>query len=378
MFGTTKTPTAQPQPQPTHIPSEIIQVPMPPPVFYFYNEENNSLDNVEKNFEKEYNDFESRIKEGKNKFGVLLKFSLTGQYEIKLNISYSIRHRDIEDYIWFTQEETLKFIVIEPFKLSTERDSSNFVRKTKLLAEKKEEKLTEFFVDQKVQMNIILTNQLNEDIIIKDIIIKLNEELLGEKNKEIKLKCPTKDIIDSETLPSEIKKQILKIIKMADYSIPFETKFNGEFKGSVGKFILKWTTPSLLSYESGVEINNENVIDFPDVAIISQRLKFEYNTFTNENDEILLNINITNVTDDSIKILFFIENGKEVDFIVSGVTKQVHSIKAKEIVNLIFRLIPLIRNEELKLPTIKISEMNLDSAEKICSNYYFLDKQYII
>ena len=272
----------------------------------------------------------------------------------------------------------MKFIVIEPFKLSTERDSSNFVRKTKLVAEKKEEKLTEFFVDQKVQMNIILTNQLNEDIIIKDIIIKLNEELLGEKNKEIRLKCPTKDIIDSETLPSEIKNQILKIIKMADYSIPFETKFNGEFKGSVGKFILKWTTPSLLSYESGVEINNENVIDFPDVAIISQRLKFEYNTFTNENNEILLNINITNVTDDSIKILFLIENGKEVDFIVSGVTKQVHSIKAKEIVNLIFRLIPLIRNEELKLPTIKISEMNLDSTEKICSNYYFLDKQYII
>ena len=61
-------------------------------------------------------------------------------------------------------------------------------------------------MDQKVQMNIILTNQLNEDIIIKDIIIKLNEEHLGEKNKEIKLKCPTKDIIDSETLPSEIKK----------------------------------------------------------------------------------------------------------------------------------------------------------------------------
>ena len=379
MFGTTtKTPTTQPQPQPTHIPSEIIQVPMPPPVFYYYNEENNSLDNVEKNLEKEFNDFESRIKEGKNKFGVLLKFSLTGQYEIKLNISYSIRHRDIEDYIWFTQEETLKFIVIEPFKLSTERDSSNFVRKTKLVAEKKEEKLTEFFMDQKVQMNIILTNQLNEDIIIRDIIIKLNEELLGEKNKEIQLKCPTKDIIDSETLPSEIKNQILKIIKMADYSIPFETKFNGEFKGSVGKFILKWTTPSLLSYESGVEINNENIIDFPDVAIISQRLKFEYNTFTNENKEILLNINITNVTDDSIKILFLIENGKEVDFIVSGVTKQVHSIKAKEIVNLIFRLIPLIRNEELKLPTIKISEMNLDSTEKICSNYYFLDKQYII
>ena len=361
----------------TNIPNEIIQVPMPPPIFYYLNEENKSLDNTEKNYEKEYNDFESIIKSGKNKFGVLMKFSLTGQYEIKLNISYSIRHRDIEDYIWFSQEEILKFIVIEPFKLSAERDSSDFVRRTKILQDKKEEKSTEFFSDQKVQMNIILTNQLNEDIIIKDIIIKLNEEQLGEKNKEIKLKCPTKDIIDSDTLPLEIKNQILKIIKMADYNIPFETKFNGEFRGSLGKFILKWTTPSLLNYEN-LEINNENIIDFPEVAINSQRLKLDYNTYTNENDEIMLNINITNKTNESIKIQFIIENGKELDFIVSGVTKQVHDIKANEIINVIFRLIPLIRKQELKLPTIKIYEMNFDSADKICSNYYFLDKIYVI
>ena len=307
-----------------------------------------------------------------------MKFSLTGQYEIKLNISYSIRHRDIEDYIWFTQEETLKFIVIEPFKLSSERESANFVRTSKKIGEKKEEKLTEFFTQEKVQMNIILTNQLNEDIIIKDILIQKNEDQLGLKNKEIAIKCPTKEIIDSSTLPVEIKNQILKIIKMADYVIPFETKFNEEFKGSVGKFILKWTTPSLLNYEnSDLEINNENIIDFPEVSITSQKLKFDYNTYTNENNEIMLNINIANKTNDSIKIQFIIENGQDVNFMVSGVTKQVHNIQAKEIVNIIFRLIPLIRNQELKLPVVKIREMNLDSADKICSNYYFLDKIFI-
>ena len=381
MFPSTSTKsvsTPAPTPQ-THIPSEIIQVPMPSPIFYYYNEESNSLDNAEKNLEKEFNDFETRIKEGKNKFGVLLKFSLAGQYEIKLNISYSIRHRDIEDYIWFSQEETLKFIVIEPFKLSKEIDSSYFLRKTKINAEKKEEKLTEFFTDQKVKMNIVLTNQLNEDIIIKDIIIKLNEEILGEKNKEIKLKCPTKDIIDSESLPVEIKNQILKIIRMADYNIPFETNFNGEFKGSVGKFILKWTTPSLLNYENGkLETTNESIIDFPDLAITSPKLKFNYNTFNNENNEVLLNINIANVSNKSVKINFIIESGKEIEFIVSGVTKQVHNINANEFKNLIFRLIPLIRNDELKLPTIKIIEKDSESLEKICSYYYLLDKIYTI
>ena len=365
--------------QTPQIQNEIIQVPMPPPVFYYYNEETNSLESQEKNFEKEYNNVESLLKESKNKFAVLMKFSLTGQYEMKMNISYSIRHRDIEDYIWFNQEETLKFIVIEPFKSSTERDSSNVLRKPKINTDKKEERPTEFLEDQKIKMNIILTNQLNEDIIIKDIIIKLNEEILGENNKDIKLKCPTKDILDSNTLPSEVKNQILKIIKNADYSIPFETKFNGEFNGSIGKFILKWTTPSLLQFNSnGIEINNENEIDFPNLIINSQRLKCEYITYTNENNEIMLNIKVENVTNNGIKVSFIIENGKEVNFIVSGMTKQVHNIKAKENINVIFRLIPLMRNEELKLPVVKICEHNCDSLEKICSNYFFLDKIYII
>ena len=362
----------------TNIQNDIIQVAMPSPVFYYYNQEKICLDNVEKNYEKEYNDFDTLIKNGKTKFGVLMKFSLAGQYEIKLNISYSIRHRDIEDYIWFTQEETLKFIVIEPFKLLTDISSANMSQRSKITGTKREEKSSEFFTDQKVQMNIILTNQLNEDIIIKDILIQLNQEQLGSKNKDILLKCPTKDIIDSSSLPLEVKNQILKIIKMADYSIPFETNFIDEFKGSVGKFILKWTTPSLLNYEnSNLEIINENSIDFPEVSITSQRLKFDYNTFTNENNEIMLSVNIMNKTNDSVKIQFIIENGQEVNFIVSGVTKQVHHIQANEIVNIIFRLIPLLRNQELKLPVIKICEMNLDTQEKISSNYYFLDKIYI-
>ena len=69
-----------------------------------------------------------------------------------------------------------------------------------------------------------------------------------------------------------------------------------------------------------------------------------------------------------------IENGEDINFIVSGSTKQVLSIKAKEIMNVAFRLIPLIHNVELKLPKLKISEMNYNSQEKLWSNYYFPEK----
>ena len=73
------TPTQTPT---TNLPSEKIQVVLPSPEFYFYNEESNSLDKNEKSFEKEYNDFESLLK-SKNKYGVLIKFVQAGQYEFK-------------------------------------------------------------------------------------------------------------------------------------------------------------------------------------------------------------------------------------------------------------------------------------------------------
>ena len=92
----------------------------------------------------------------------------------------------------------------------------------------------------------------------------------------------------------------------------------------------------------------------------------------------MLNIKVQNITNKGIKVIFIIENGEEVNFIVSGMTKQVHNINANDNLDVIFRLIPLIKNEELKLPTVKICEHNSDTLEKICSYYFFLDKIYII
>ena len=362
----------------SNLPSEKIQVALPFPEFYCCDEENNTLEKTEKSFEKEYNNFESLLKD-KNKFGVLIKFLQAGQYEIKLFINYSIRHRDIEDYFEFNQEETLKFIVIEPFKFCNEVNTNNFLTLTKIKEDKTETKVTEFLTNKNIQLNLILTNQLNEDVIIKDIIIQLDQDQLNEKNKNIEVKSSIKDIIDSKTLPTEIKNQILKIIKTADYSIPFETKFNDKFQGSIGKIILKWTTPSLMEYHCGdLSLVNENYFDFPYIAINTSNLNYEYDTVVNENKDVLFNIKVANVSDQCRKVLFMIENGDDINFIVSGLTKQLHSIEAKEILNVVFKLIPLVHNVELKLPKIKISELSYNSQEKLCSNYYYPEKINIL
>ena len=369
------TPTQTPT---SNLPSEKIQVALPSPEFYFYNEENNSLEKTEKSYEKEYNDFESLLKK-RNKYGVLIKFVQAGQYEIKLSINYSIRHRDIEDYFEFNQEETLKFIVIDPFRFCNEVNSNNFLTITKMKEDKTETKITEFLTNKNIQLNLILTNQLNEDIIIKDIIIKLDQEKLNEKNKNIEVRSSIKDIIDSKTLPNQIKNQILKIIKTADYSIPFETKFNDKFQGSIGKILLKWSTSSLLEYQCGdLSLVNENYFDFPYIVISPTELNYEYDTIVNDNKDVLFNIKVANVSDKCRKVIFMIENGDDINFIVSGLTRQIHSIKAKEILNVVFRLIPLVHNVELKLPKIKICEMSYTSQEKFCSNYYYPEKINIL
>ena len=347
------------------------QTTLPFPEFYYYNEENKTLDKSERTFEKKYTNFESLLKANKNKYGVLIKFLETGQYEIRLNIIYTIRHRDIEDYFEFNQEENLNFIVIDPFKFSNEINSNNFVTTT-IKEDKAEVRNIEYLTNRNIQMNLILTNLLNEDVVINDIIIQLDEEKLNGTNKNIEVKSPVKNIIDSQCLPSEIKNQILKIMKTADYTIPIETKFNEKFKGSLGKIRIKWSTPSLIDYQCGeLSLSNENAFELPFIVVNPLELNFEYKTITNERKDVLFNVKVSNSSERSRKIIFIIENGNDTNFIMSGLTKQIYSIKSKDFLNIVFRLIPLAHNIELKLPKIKICEIGFYSQEKLSSIYFY-------
>ena len=127
----------------------------------------------------------------------------------------------------------------------------------------------------------------------------------------------------------------------------------------------------MLEYQCGdLSLVNENYFDFPYNVISPTDLNYEYDTKVNENKDVLFNFKVENISNNCRKVIFMIENGEDINFIVSGLTKQIHSIKAKEILNVVFRLIPLVHNVEFKLPKIKIYEMSYTSQEKFCSNYY--------
>ena len=85
---------------------------------------------------------------------------------------------------------------------------------------------------------------------------------------------------------------------------------------------------------------------------------------------------LLNNTNKFKKIIFFMENGDEINFIISGKTKQTKIIKSKETIKFIYKLIPLQRGE-LKLPSLKIWEIS-NNLDRICSNFYFPQKITVI
>ena len=359
---------------------------LPFPEFYIYDEENKILIKKEKQIEKRYQNIEELLEQKRNKFSVLLKFSDKGNYKIKFIVIYSLKRKDILDIYEVSQEYFLKFEVIEPFNCTYEINSGNFFSISKENAEKENIRINKYLINEKIYFNFILKNKLNEDINIKDIKIELDKDKLKGKNENIIINSNLLEILETPEINDDIKKDVLTILSTGEYCIPFDTQFFDEFKGKIGKIKIKWTTPALNEYEKNVENNNnislinENYFDFPYIIINNLELDYKYEIDMNEKKEILLNIKVENHTKKCKKIIFFIENGNEINCMISGKVKQSKNIKAEESINFIYKLIPL-QYGELKLPSLKIWEFNLNmnsKDKKICSHYYFPQKIKVI
>ena len=363
-------------------PSKTIQVELPSPEFYMYNEENKTIDKTEKNLKKTYNDLESLLENKKNKFSILMKFTHLGTYKIKFVVTYTLKRKDIDDFYELSQENMLIFEVIEPFSCTHGINSSNFLN----IHDKKSKKsIVVYLANKNISINFILKNKLHENVNIKNISIDIDRDKLKDQNKNIEINSNLLEVMKLEELDQSIKDDILTILSTAEYCIPFETKFYNDFKGKLGKIKIKWTTPSLTEFEKEIgDINNdislinESTFDFPNIIINKLELNYTYETNFNDKKEILLNIKVENDTKKCKKIIFLIETGDEINFIISGKIKQSKTIKSKETIKFIYKLIPLQRGE-LKLPSLKIWEIDINNIqEKICSNYYFPQKITVI
>ena len=347
---------------------------LPPPEFYIYNPSTNDLDKFSDKMHIEYNNFEDRLNQGKNKYLVLLKFLQEGSYKIKFEIVYYIRHKEIEDYIEYKEESILDYNVVKSFSSKNEIITNNYLVFDQKKSSQNDNRI--YLTNSKIRYNFILTNKIDEDIFIKDIKFEKKD------NPSIKyINSYINDLIHVYDLDEEEKKEILVIKKNSSYNIPFETEFSKIFNGSIGTFNIIWNTKQMELFEDGkLNLLNMDTFEFPNIEIKPMDFEFNYQAKMTENKDILLDIKIKNISNKSKQIQVTITNNEENNeniFIIIGMSRQSYIIREREVVNMNYTLIPTGRGE-FNYPVIKIVEKEFLTKEKISSNYYFSEKLAII
>ena len=131
--------------------------------------------------------------------------------------------------------------------------------------------------------------------------------------------------------------------------------------------------------EGKLNLLNKDEFEFPEIEVKPIDFEYNYKTEILENNEILLNITIRNITNKTKQITVSISSNEENEncFIIIGMARQIHIIREKEVININYTLIPNGKGE-FNYPFIKIVEKDFMTREKMFSNYYFSDKIAII
>ena len=333
------------------------------PIFYVYDEKEKKLNEYRNSVEILYNNFEERLIKGKNNYCTLLKFIYEGSYKIKFSIVYFIRHKEIEDYIEYSDESILDFNVVKPFSSQNEITSNNYLEKkiSKVIEEK-----PDYFTNQKIFIKFIISNKIDQDIFIKNISINLKNE-----KPILFIKSYLNEFMKMDDIDEKTKKEILTIKKNSSYTLPFLTEFPNIFSGSIGSIKMEWTTENLQNFENGsLNLINSNTFDFPKISVRPQEIKYSYNTEILENKQIKVKIKIKNISNKVKKVNFGVSTRAELSFIMIGFSKKYYILKKNEEVSFEYILIP--KNlGELSYPFIKIGERDIITGKKISDNYYY-------
>jgi hypothetical protein len=352
-----------------------------PPEFYIYNDKTNKLDKFIEKMKISYNDFEFLLNQGKNKYTNLIRFLSEGSYRIQFSIIYFIRHKKIEDYIEYREDQLLDFEVINPFFLTTDIISNNFYSQHITNVEKifmKEDKKRYYFTNCKISINFLLNNKLEENIKIKDIEIIPEEE--NDTSRKY-LNSYISDLIHSYDLDPEEKNDMLIMQKNSSYTLPFETEFSQPYQGSIGKINVIWSTDDLDNFENGkLNILNKDEYFFPEIDVRPMDFEYRYRTERNNNDEILLELSVKNISNELKKITVYILNNNDnydKEFILIGIDKQTHLIGDNEEIKFNYTLIPIGKGE-FDYPCFQIAECDLVTSEKKYINHFYSEKIAII
>ena len=278
------------------------------------------------------------------KIEFIFKINEIGNYNLNFQINFTIIILEEENlYLNYVYENSLKIKVIYPFEnkynsicsILFGEDINNLINKP---------------TNHPYKIQSIMNNNIPEDIIIKNI----------------KIIPSTKSINISTPIQRLLAKNYQQIIEFnSEFNIPFHINVNESFKGSIGNYIIEYTTNDLELY-SNKFINSVN---FP---LKNNNLQEYIENFENidwkfdsEIIDFKLKITVENLSDKVKNIILYLDvNKNNPDFLING------KVKKKTLVSPLtkhcesFIIIPLRK----KLKQIKVNHIYIQE--------YYIDDKY--
>ncbi len=278
------------------------------------------------------------------KIEFIFKINEIGNYNLNFQINFTIIILEEESlYLNYVYENSLKIKVIYPFEnkynsicsILFGEDINNLINKP---------------TNHPYKIQSIMNNNIPEDIIIKNI----------------KIIPSTKSINISTPIQRLLAKNYQQIIEFnSEFNIPFHINVNESFKGSIGNYIIEYTTNDLELY-SNKFINSVN---FP---LKNNNLQEYIENFENidwkfdsEIIDFKLKITVENLSDKVKNIILYLDvNKNNPDFLING------KVKKKTLVSPLtkhcesFIIIPLRK----KLKQIKVNHIYIQE--------YYIDDKY--
>ena len=234
----------------------------------FYLLEMNKKDNNNNNFEKIllYEENQPIYDKEIHFYNFLIKINKTGQYCLLYNIKFKIIHKDcLEESLIIEENGKINLDCIQPFDFKTKLESSLYS------IQGKDNKIS-YPKNYPIKFNILLSNNLNKKIIIKNINFE-------NSLKYIKINSPFLNIINK-------KGQNIILSKGEKLTIPNKLFVNNNIESSIGILKIIWVSIDLNDFEETKNFYNETMIELDQIIIKEINYKIEGNFIYHKNHTI--------------------------------------------------------------------------------------------
>ena len=209
------------------------------------------------------------------------------------------------------------------------------------------QKLKVFPLNKSIKLNVILTNNLEEDIIITKIKTDPKTDNI-KMNSNFELLLPLNNPHDNYNLCT--------VIHGTEFVIPLNLICIKELSSNIGELIIYWKDKGLNLYDDTQF--NCITLSLPDlnVKLFDVVLKYDIPRSVSNKNEFELKIIISNQTEEYKRIVFLTDTS--INFVISGFVKKKILISPLEEKYIVLNLMPLAYGK-LKLPPFKIMEYPL-------------------